>query len=91
MAGDIGAGGVGHEAEVERAKNFSMSGAPNSRFMKELLVICPAQPAIPLPCFDFASWKNRCMKGTVSAYVPLQTSLYRFRYSRLRAVSFGVM
>jgi hypothetical protein len=44
-----------------------MSGAPNSRFMNELLVICPTQPAGWVPLFGFASWKNRSMNGTVSA------------------------
>ena len=50
-----------------------MSLAPNSRFMNELLVIWPTQPARSP---RLARAKNCAMNGTVSAYVPLQTSAY---------------
>ncbi len=45
-----------------------MSLLPNSRFMNEFEVICPTQPA---GSPRLASWKNRSMKGTVRAYLPL--------------------
>ena len=48
-----------------------MSFVPNSRFMNELLVIWPTQPGRPP---RLARAKNCAMNGTVSAYVPLQTS-----------------
>ena len=55
------------------ARKSSISLEPNSRFMNELLVIWPTQPAgSPL----LASAKNSFMNGTVRAYVPLQTSAY---------------
>ena len=40
---------------------------PNSRFMKELEVIWPVQPAGWLPALRLASLKNSSMNGTVSA------------------------
>jgi hypothetical protein len=55
-----------------------MSGAPNSRFMNELLVIWPTHPVGWASFFGFASWKNRSIKGTVIAYLRWQVS-YRFR------------
>jgi hypothetical protein len=67
-----------------------MSGAPNSRFMKELLVICPTHPAARASVAGRASWKKRYMNGTVSAYVPLHVA-YRSRYPALSALSFAVM
>ena len=50
-----------------------MSLLPNSRFMNEFEVIWPTQPAgDDRRPTRFASSKNRSMKGTVRAYLPLQ-------------------
>ena len=49
-----------------------MSLEPNSRFMNELLVIWPTQPAGELPSAFTANSKNSSMNGTLRAYLPLQ-------------------
>ena len=54
-----------------------MTFAPNSRFMNELEVICPTNPAAVSAVPRIASWKNSSMNGTDSAYLPLQVEYDR--------------
>ena len=69
-ARDVGAGRVDDESQIlGRQELLDRAGTPNSRFMNELLVICPTQPGMSP---DLARPKNRSMNGTVSAYLPLQ-------------------
>ena len=75
VPGDVGTGGVDDErAGPASLRNSSISFGPNSRFMNEFEVICPVQPAGRSPLAGLASWKNRSMNGTVSAYLPLQVA-----------------
>ena len=73
MARDVGAGRVRDETQVLMSEEVSISLEPNSRFMNELLVIWPTQPA---GSPRLARAKNCAMNGTVIAYVPLQTFAY---------------